>query len=352
MDKRINKLGMFNTVVAALVAGVASLCGPAVFAAGEGDKPVVMEDKMAPEPEPKGPLEEFQDSIFGGKVNLNLRLRFEHVNDETGSPGGGRRGQGYAFTERLRLGYGTKPFHGFSAYAEFEDIRAISDNTYDDTTNGNTDEAVIADPADTELNQAFVKYANEWFEFIGDRQRLILDDARFVGNVGWRQNEQTFDAITAKIKPIKDVEVLYSYFFHINRIFGPDADADFDSDSHIVNASYSGLPWGKLTVFAYILDFDNAAANSTNTFGFRFAGSQAINDEWSVGYIGSFARQTDGHDSPLEYEANYFLVEGSVTRKGWGTVGVGYEMLGSDRSRRCTSSTAGPTSSSARPPRA
>ena len=27
------------------------------------------------------------------------------------------------------------------------------------------------------------------------RQRIILDDQRFVGNVGWRQNEQTFDAL-------------------------------------------------------------------------------------------------------------------------------------------------------------
>jgi hypothetical protein len=27
----------------------------------------------------------------------------------------------------------------------------------------------------------------------GSRQRIIYDNARFVGNVGWRQNEQTYD---------------------------------------------------------------------------------------------------------------------------------------------------------------
>ena len=34
------------------------------------------------------------------------------------------------------------------------------------------------------------------------RQRIKLDDDRFIGNVGWRQNEQTFDALTFKTMAI------------------------------------------------------------------------------------------------------------------------------------------------------
>ena len=38
------------------------------------------------------------------------------------------------------------------------------------------------------------------------RQRIILNNARFIGNAGFRQNEQTFDAVRLEARPIDHVD--------------------------------------------------------------------------------------------------------------------------------------------------
>ena len=272
----------------------------------------------------EAPPKTLQEAITGGKVDFDLRLRGEFVEQD-----GFESSQ--AYTERIRLGYGSIPYHGLSFYLDMEDIRTADDDRYNAAgLNANPDKAVIADPKDTELNQAYAKYAHQGLELIGGRQRIILDDHRFVGNVGWRQNEQTYDAATVKYTYEKDFSFFYSHLWDINRIFGPDADRDFKSDSHLVNISYGGLDLGKLTAFAYFLDFDNSAANSSDTYGFRFAGENSLCEELALGHVLSYATQSDAGDNPTDYDADYYLLEGSVSCKDSGRVGGGYEVLSSD----------------------
>jgi hypothetical protein len=266
-----------------------------------------------------------QDSLVGGKVELNLRLRAEFVEQDG-------LDTARALTERLRLGYGTKPFHGFSVYADLEDIRTTDDDRFNAAgLNRNPGKAVVADPEDTELNQAFLSYDGEYFDARVGRQRIILDDHRFVGNVGWRQNEQTFDAATVSSDWIPETRLFYSYVEEVRRIFGPDADRDFDSQSHLLNGSYSGLPLvGTLTAFAYLLDFINSPANSSDTLGLRLAGSHGLVSELSAGWLLSYAHQSDAAGNPVSYDADYYLVEGTLSLKDRGSLGFGYEVLGSD----------------------
>lgn len=265
-----------------------------------------------------------QDAIVGGKAHINIRLRAEFVDQD-----GLRDAQ--ALTVRTRLGYGTKPYEDFSFYLELEDIRSADYNKYNASgLNSEGNRAVVADPEDTELNQAYIMYARDGLTLIGGRQRLTLDDHRFVGDVGWRQNEQTFDAATAKYAFAENWAFVYSYLWEINRIFGPDSSMDFHSNSHIINVSNDGLPIGKVTAFAYLLDFDNSAANSSDTYGIRIQGKNELSDEYSLGHVASFASQQDSADNPTNYTAEYYLAEASLTRKGLGTVGGGYELLGSD----------------------
>ena len=51
----------------------------------------------------------------------------------------------------------------------------------------------------------------------------LLDDHRFVGNVGWRQNEQTFDALRVVNKTVKNLTVDVTYLNQVNRVFGEDS---------------------------------------------------------------------------------------------------------------------------------
>lgn len=275
------------------------------------------------------PAESWQDALAGGKFSFDLRLRYEYA-DQDGLD------ESHAATGRLRVGYATKALSGFSGFIELEGNAALDDDSYNAAgLNGEPDKTVIADPEDYELNQLYGRYFNEEYKTgvtVG-RQRLLLDDERFIGSVGWRQLEQTFDAATFQTSFIDDVTATYSYLWAINRIFGPDADRDYDSDSHVLNIAYSGFEAGKIVAFAYLLDFEgftDAAANSSNTVGLRFAGSRPLRGDLSVDYVASYAIQVDAGDHPTDYTAHYYLLEGTLKQKGFGSLGLGYEVLGSD----------------------
>ena len=82
---------------------------------------------------------------------------------------------------------------------------------------------VVADPEITELNRLQLAYTGvEDATFTVGRQRVILGDARYVGNVGFRQNEQTFDAVRATISAIENVTINYLYLDRVHRILGDD----------------------------------------------------------------------------------------------------------------------------------
>ena len=272
------------------------------------------------------------DAVFGGEAHLNLRLRAEIV-DATSLEGA------QAYTERLRAGYGSKPFNGFSFYFDFEDIRTADDDLYNASgIHGDPAKAVVADPEATELNQGYLKYQDpdQRVTLIGGRQRITLDDHRFVGDVGWRQNEQTFDAATVIANLPRGMTGQYSYLWDINRVFGQGfvdgnpAISDFRSDSHLFNLSKDCEGLGTVTGFAYLLDFDNSPANSSDTYGVRYQGSFDFTGDYSVDPVLSYASQSDNNANPASYDADYYLAQVSVVRKGTGSIGAGYEVLGGD----------------------
>lgn len=193
---------------------------------------------------------------------------------------------------------------------------------------------MIADPESTELNRAQLQFKRNGNLFIAGRQRIILDNARFIGNVGWRQNEQTFDAATYKNTSIDNLSLFYGYINDVQRIFGSDAPSgtgtdDFESDSHLINAAYTLAEGHKLTAYAYLLDFDNSAANSSDTLGLNYTFKGKITDGYTLKGYAEFAYQDDGGDNPTDYEALYYHLNGSIIRDGYSAT-LGYEVLGSD----------------------
>ena len=275
------------------------------------------------------------DAIAKGKFSLNARMRYEWVDQSTFTE------EANAPTIRTRFGYTTAPLYGFQGMIEGENITVIgSEKNYNAAgSNRTADRPVVADPPTTEMNQAWGSYTyTNWVTAKGGRQRIALDNHRFVGDVGWRQNMQTYDALTVESKPLPDLSLFYSYLWEVNRVFG-DVDGlprtspnrDFDSDSHLVNVSYSGWKYARFVGYAYLLDLQNraSAANSCATYGGYVAGSAAVTEKLSLGYRGEFAYQTDYAQSLLDYGAEYYNVEASATIKPV-SFGAGYEVLGTD----------------------
>lgn len=302
-------------------------------------------DKAAAAIKEQNPVDKFfngklPDAIAKGKFNLNVRMRYERV-DQDGVAAITKPAD--AFTLRTRFGFTTAPLYGFQAMIEGENVAVLGDENYNASgSNNEPHRPVVADPPTTEMNQAWVSYSytNIFTTKVG-RQRIVLDNHRFVGDVGWRQNMQTFDAATFQLNPIKDLSIYYAYLWEVHRVFGdvsglPDNSAfhDFDSSSHLINISYAPCKYFRIVGYGYLLDLDlnNGTAarynNSCATYGGYLAGSAPLGQKVSIGYRAEYAHQTDYADSTLRYDADYYNLELSGNVKPF-AFGVGYEVLGS-----------------------
>lgn len=261
-------------------------------------------------------------AITGGKFSANLRYRLENV-DQAGIPLDAN-----ASTLRTRFGYLTGGYYGLSLFVQGENVVVVGPQDYNDTINGKTRYPVVADPPLTTMDQAFLQYSAvpDTVLRLG-RQRIKLDNDRWIGNVGFRQNEQTYDAATAVNHSLPDTSVTYGYIANVHRIFGPDSPiGHFRMDSHLLNVAYRGLGLGTLTGYAYLLGFDTAPALSTATYGMRFTGAHRVGQGIRLLYTGEYARQVAYRNNPSHYALNYFLGEAGA---GYGPfiVKLGYEVL-------------------------
>ncbi len=268
-------------------------------------------------------------AISGSRIMADVRLRFESVDQEPLAEEAG------ALTLRGRLGFETGKAWKTFLLAEGDFLWPLVTD-YNSTINGKTTYPVVADPEAYELNRLqLTNTAIPGTTITLGRQRITLDDHRFVGNVGWRQNEQTFDGLRVVNKSLPDVTFDLSYVNQVNRIFGPDGlpganDGRFTGDIFLANAAWQ-LPIGKLTGFGYFIEFEQEPLplrDSTRTLGLRLQGERPVSKA-RLGYVVSWATQEDYGDNPLEFSNDYLLAEltGSFLQY---SLGAGYELLGGD----------------------
>lgn len=265
-----------------------------------------------------------------GTVNLDFRYRFEYVDQE------GIAKEAKASTLRSRLGFTSAQYRGFSFMAEVDDLSFVGEDNFNSTSNGNTDYPVVADPKGTDLNQAWLRYSNQDLSGTYGRQRILHGNQRFVGGVGWRQNEQTYDALRVQWQGPEGLAFDYAYVDTVQRIFGPDEGpvqpADLEGDNHLARLDWQINEEHSLAAFAYLLDIKAEEAypagrsvdNSSDTYGVEYAGKFG-----PVSAKAAYANQTEAGDSSLEYDAAYYSAELGVAIEGINGT-IGFEVLEGD----------------------
>lgn len=241
-----------------------------------------------------------------GKINFDARVRYEDVDDS-------KNKDADALTLRVRLGYLTPDFAGFKAFAEAEATAPLGDRDYNDKRGHGAGYAVIADPDNTELNRGWISYSGFDNTLIKlGRQRIIFDNARFVGNVGWRQNEQTYDSLTVTNTSLADTKIVVGFIDKVKTILGTNDKADIP----IVNIKYSGLPFGDLTGYGYFIDYDDSAKTDRDTIGLRFKGSTKISDSLKAVYTAEYAQQEIDRATASDEDLDYYFVEAGLSFAG------------------------------------
>ena len=274
------------------------------------------------------------------KFMLDTRVRYERVEQL------GVADSADALLLRARLGLQTGKAWNTSLLAEVEAVGALDDNyRADNSVAGvHTNFPVIADPRQFELNRLQLTNTSlAGTTMTLGRQRIILDDQRFVGTAGWRMNEQTVDALRVANTSIPRLSIDVSYLWRVNRIYGDDSpQSAYRGNSYLANVAYL-TPLGKLTGFGYLLDFNpiviatgagvsvaqaaglNPIRASTSTVGGRFAGERPLG-RIRLGYALSYASQTARGQNPLLADNHYHLAELTATWRQW-SLGAGDETL-------------------------
>lgn len=263
------------------------------------------------------------------KPIIDARLRYENVDQ------GPLKAD--AVTLRLRAGAEAKSgsfsllVEGEGTVAPVNDYNAFPFPTADNQRRPKF--AVISDPESIELNRLQLQYKSRSAALTLGRQRINLDDQRWVGSVGWRQNEQTFDAVRGEGK-LGPVSVDVTYAISQRTIFGQDAGPRTAIAGNFLFAgvgSKQGPVQGKL--FTYLIDYDEnfALPNSSQTYGGFVSGSVPIGKS-KLALRASYARQSDYGRNPFNYSADYWSFE-AATKIAGSNVTAGWEKLGSDNGR-------------------
>ncbi|WP_206242471.1 alginate export family protein [Novosphingobium terrae] len=203
--------------------------------------------------------------------------------------------------------------------------------------------ATIADGSTVALNRLQLRYATKPLTATVGRQRIILDDQRFVGNAPWRQTEQTFDA--ARIQTTLGPLVLdATHAIRQNTVNGSDgAPRDhLRGDFTFVTGGIVTKP-ATLKGFAYLLDYDatpflnqpgaRSQLDSSQTYGLRTTTTLPLGHHASLALAGSLAWQSSYGRNPNAYAATYSSIEPALTL-GQHTLTLTREVLGADAKAR------------------
>ncbi|MBL8300603.1 MAG: alginate export family protein [Rhodanobacteraceae bacterium] len=258
---------------------------------------------------------------------LNLRYRHESVDDDAFA----RSAQADTLRVRAALNHRFSP--QWTAQVEAEGVVELGDR-FNSGANGQTAYPLVPDARALELNQAWLDWASDEAGFRIGRQMLVLDNARFVGNVAWRQNMQTFDAAQWRWKPTKAMEVQALYLDRVHRVNGDEARDPLVRERRLhaplLRVSHT-LPGGSLVGYGYWLEDRDVATASTRTLGLRWSAGRSLGDNWKGGLVLERAQQVPWSKATGGSTA-YMLIEPRL-EYGPLLLKAGWERLGAGRAR-------------------
>ncbi|RYY76854.1 MAG: hypothetical protein EOO52_04995 [Gammaproteobacteria bacterium] len=231
----------------------------------------------------------------------------------------------------LRLNLDSKWSENIETHLQLDNVNRAFKNEHSDGVdlNGNP---VIPDAEGFDLNQAYVALNYDSVKFQLGRQRINLDDQRFIGGNGFWQNEQTFDAALTNIKFLSNSQFTYAYIGNVNRIFGDQADnnlspgdegyeswdgarpaamlGDHKHHTHIAQLNYNEWDYSQIIAYAYAIDNKTQPTASNNTFGANYNFTYKADVlKYRVRIESALQKQPELNDSPL---LTYYLLDANI----------------------------------------
>ena len=265
-----------------------------------------------------------RDAFKKGKFSLGVRYRFHTISEDA------KEFNATASTIRMRAGFRTAEYKGVSGYLEFDHTAIVGADDFNTPNVPRAGYPTIADPAITDLQQAYLDVKFNKGELRVGRMQPAHDDKRYLGPGNWRQNARNMDGVRFINKSLKDVTFKYYYHWNFNRQLGDSIPAgDWDTNAHLFFAEYAGIKDVKLSGFGYLLKVSDDPKQSSQTFGGRLHGKPKLGKKSKFLFDAHYAKQSDYSNNANDYSEHIFWGSAGV-QTGPLTVKAGYENIGGD----------------------
>ena len=275
------------------------------------------------------------DLVFDAQI----RPRYEMVDDSTLTAGPGsdtKFAKANAMTVRTKLKVTANLFDvdGLSASVGLISVNNFGSNEYNWNNSSNYDGlkkyATVMDPQKAMLSNAEVTYTIDKTTLHAGRGQVNLDNQRFIGTVGWRQLERSYDTVYLANNSIENLSVLAAWVYGFQGVV--DAPTT-DTNSVLLHAAYKVADPLTITAYDYML------ANIHDTYGLALTGKIKM-DAIALDYRAEYAQQgnasmkihggvvdaTTGLLTNAKADADYYNLDLGANISGL-LVGVNYEVL-------------------------
>lgn len=223
------------------------------------------------------------------KVTGEIRPRYERA-----SVSNNNKKTANAYTVRTKINVNAKLFgiDGLSSNIGVISVNNFGSDKYNSTANGQTQYDVIVDPQAAMISNADINYKIGKTTLHAGRSQVNLDNQRFIGTVGWRQYERSYDTVYVADNSVEGLSLLAAW------VYGAQGVKDLptlNANSVLLNASYTVMPELKITAYDYMVAVDDTrtgmGGKGNDTYGVALTGKIDAGAKFS--YRAEYAKQKD-----------------------------------------------------------
>ena len=258
------------------------------------------------------------------KLKGEIRPRYENVDDGT------TNANANAYTARTKLSVtgDLLDVDGLSATVGVISVNNFGSHEYNwdnsgQYTDGSNPYAKVVDPQKAMMSNAEINYTANNTTLHAGRGQVNLDNQRFIGTVGWRQLERSYDSVFVANNSIENLSVLAAWVYGFQGVGAGDTT---DTNTVLLHAAYTVMPELKVTAYDYMI------ANFADTYGIALTGKLNLSGA-KLNYRAEYASQNDASmdihtQTPTtgKADADYYNLDLGANINGI-LAGVNYEFL-------------------------
>jgi len=275
------------------------------------------------------------------KLKGEIRPRYENVDDGVA---GHSNANAYTARTKLAVTADLLGVDGLSATVGIISVNNFGSHTYNakdghDYRDGSKPYAVVVDPQKAMMSNAEINYTFDKTTLHAGRGQVNLDNQRFIGTVGWRQLERSYDSVFVANNSVENLSILAAWVYGFEGVGAADTT---DANTVLLHAAYTVMPELKITVYDYMIAASGKNFGVTNggigfdTYGLALTGKANVSGV-KLNYRAEYAKQSDATMKTQETtaavaagnfkaDAYYYNLDLGVNVNGI-LAGVNYEFL-------------------------